>query len=176
MSDATPSSISEERDTCTCALAGLDDTAHDGHLVDCPLYADVTAGGAEAERMLRRHMAMYRWSKREAVAINDFILTVREGVAEAIATSRAPLTATLAARVAELEAENARLTQAVPVAEWHEDDGPAMWWDSEIGEPPYVGTPLDDDFPIFATHFTRIGNPIFPPAATLPPGVSDDGR
>lgn len=27
--------------------------------------------------------------------------------------------------------------------EWHEDDGPVLWWKFPIVEPPYVGTPLD---------------------------------
>lgn len=42
-------------------------------------------GTAEAEAMLRRHMAMYDWTKRETVAINDYILTVSEGIAEDLA-------------------------------------------------------------------------------------------
>jgi hypothetical protein len=32
---------------------------------------------------------------------------------------------------------------ARPLADWHEDDGPALWWRFPIDEPPYVGTPLD---------------------------------
>lgn len=31
--------------------------------------------------------------------------------------------------------------------EWHEDEGPALWWNLESGEPPYCGTPLDEEFP-----------------------------
>lgn len=34
-------------------------------------------------------------------------------------------------------------TIARPLAEWHEDDGPALWWRFPIMEPLYVGTPLD---------------------------------
>lgn len=30
-----------------------------------------------------------------------------------------------------------------PIAEWHEDFGPVLWWRLPIDEPPYVGTPLD---------------------------------
>lgn len=29
--------------------------------------------------------------------------------------------------------------------EYHEDAGPVLWW--RDGEPPYAGTPLDDDWP-----------------------------
>lgn len=32
-----------------------------------------------------------------------------------------------------------------PFAEWHEDIGPVLWWYPD--EPPYAGTPLDDDWP-----------------------------
>lgn len=35
-----------------------------------------------------------------------------------------------------------------PLAEWHEDDGIALWWRVPVCEPPeYVGSPLDDDWP-----------------------------
>lgn len=30
-----------------------------------------------------------------------------------------------------------------PLSDWHEDDGPVLWWSPPINEPPYVGTPLD---------------------------------
>lgn len=42
-----------------------------------------------------------------------------------------------------------------PLAEWHEDDGPVLWWRFPIEEPPYVGTPLDDDWPVCMKHWTR---------------------
>jgi hypothetical protein len=47
-------------------------------------------------------------------------------------------------------------------AEWHEDTGPVLWWHFPIEEPPYVGTPLDDAWPGYHTHWT----PIQVPAAT----------
>lgn len=37
---------------------------------------------------------------------------------------------------------------ARPLAEWHEDDGPVLWWKFPIEEPPYVGTPLDLGFEV----------------------------
>lgn len=43
--------------------------------------------------------------------------------------------------------------------EWHEDDGAALWWKFPVTEPPYCGTPLDDDFPDYVTHWTRITPP-----------------
>ncbi|MGX6501722.1 hypothetical protein [Enterococcus raffinosus] len=39
---------------------------------------------------------------------------------------------------------------------WHEDIGPVLWWDFPVEEPPYCGTPLDDDFPKYKRHFTEL--------------------
>ncbi|MER9182948.1 hypothetical protein [Mesorhizobium sp. M0767] len=53
---------------------------------------------------------------------------------------------------------------AKPVAEWHEDDGYAVWWtwhDGDwLGEPSYIGSPLCDDWPGYHTHWTP--HPAFP--------------
>ena len=41
--------------------------------------------------------------------------------------------------------------------QWHEDDGPVLWWWPPIEGPPYVGTPLDDDWPAYEpTHWTPL--------------------
>lgn len=42
---------------------------------------------------------------------------------------------------------------------WHEDLGNVLWWVFPITEPPYVGTPNDDDWPGYHTHFTFIEVP-----------------
>lgn len=42
---------------------------------------------------------------------------------------------------------------------WCEEDGAVLWWKFPIVEPPYVGTPFDDDFPDYVTHWTRIKIP-----------------
>ena len=42
---------------------------------------------------------------------------------------------------------------------WHEDIGPVLWWDFPVEEPPYCGTPLDDDFPKYNRHFTELHIP-----------------
>lgn len=47
-------------------------------------------------------------------------------------------------------------TVARPIAEWHEDHGPALWWQFPVDEPPYSGSPLDDDWPGYHTHWTPI--------------------
>ena len=42
---------------------------------------------------------------------------------------------------------------------WDEDLGDCLWWDFPVDEPPYCGTPLDDDFPKYKTHFTELHIP-----------------
>lgn len=49
-----------------------------------------------------------------------------------------------------------RAKRAIPIEEWHEDYGDCIWWTFPIEEPPYVGSPLEDNFPDGFTHFTRI--------------------
>jgi hypothetical protein len=40
--------------------------------------------------------------------------------------------------------------------DWGEDDGNVLWWTWPVTEPPYCGTELDDDFPEYVTHWTRL--------------------
>jgi len=49
--------------------------------------------------------------------------------------------------------------EPVPVSEWHEDIGNGLWWRFPIEEPPYVGSPLDTDWPGHHTHFTLLPVP-----------------
>ena len=48
---------------------------------------------------------------------------------------------------------------ARPIEEWHEDFGFVLWWKFPIEEPPYVGCPLDEDWPGYHTHWTPIPIP-----------------
>ena len=43
--------------------------------------------------------------------------------------------------------------------EWSEADGDVLWWTFPIEEPPYVGSPLDSDWPRYHTHWTAIPVP-----------------
>lgn len=45
---------------------------------------------------------------------------------------------------------------ARPLEEWHEDYGDVLWWKFPIEEPPYVGSPLDEDWTGYHTHWTPI--------------------
>jgi len=49
----------------------------------------------------------------------------------------------------------------IPADEWSEDDGDVLWWRLPVEEPPYVGSPLCDDWlPGYYTHFTRLQVPL----------------
>ena len=52
--------------------------------------------------------------------------------------------------------------------EWHEDIGPVVWWrlcrDERPDEASWIGTPLDDDWPGYHTHWTP-----HPPIPVLKP-------
>ena len=43
-----------------------------------------------------------------------------------------------------------------PLEEWGEDYGDVLWWAFPIEEPPYVGSPLDEKWPGYHTHWTPI--------------------
>jgi len=52
--------------------------------------------------------------------------------------------------------------EPIPKSDWKDLYGAVLWWRFPIIEPPYVGTPLDDDFPEHVTHFTRLQVPTQP--------------
>lgn len=67
---------------------------------------------------------------------------------------------------------------AKPLSEWHEDHGDGVWFtwrDGQwLGEPAWIGTPLDSDWPGYHTHY--LPHPPFPAALTAalnPEGRSD---
>jgi hypothetical protein len=49
--------------------------------------------------------------------------------------------------------------RARTLSSWHEDMGPKLWWRFPITEPPYVGSPLDTDWPGYHTHWTDVQLP-----------------
>ncbi len=49
--------------------------------------------------------------------------------------------------------------RARPLSEWHEDDGPVLWWKFPVDEAPYVGTPIEagrNGWPGYHTHWTPL--------------------
>jgi hypothetical protein len=67
---------------------------------------------------------------------------------------------------AELIARYRRWSVPAPLAEYHEDFGPVVWWawnaelSAWLGEPSWMGQPDDSDWPGYHTHFTL--HPEFP--------------
>lgn len=61
-----------------------------------------------------------------------------------------------------------------PLDEWHEDDGCAVWYRVEdgkvLGEPPWIGTPLDSDWPEHDD-----GDPYYNAWTWMPPFPADPG-
>lgn len=62
-------------------------------------------------------------------------------------------------KVMEMEEPKPEKVEARLAEHWHEDIGPVLWWNFPVEEPPYCGTPLDEDFPKYKTHFTTIDMP-----------------
>lgn len=53
-----------------------------------------------------------------------------------------------------LAQQPAAVDEARPLDDWHEDDGPVVWWKLPVDEPAWIGTPLDSDWPGYHTHWT----------------------
>lgn len=56
--------------------------------------------------------------------------------------------------------------QARSLDEWHEDVGPVLWWQFPVCEAPWVGRPIDGDWPGCHTHWTPLIVPSQPPVTT----------
>jgi hypothetical protein len=63
----------------------------------------------------------------------------------------------------------AKVEAAHSLEDWHEDQGPVLWWAFPIAEPPYAGTPLDSSWPGYHTHWTHF----HVPDLALPPETSN---
>lgn len=62
-------------------------------------------------------------------------------------------------KLEQIEEPQAEKVGARLAEHWHEDIGPVLWWNFPVEEPPYCGTPLDEHFPKYKTHFTTIDMP-----------------
>lgn len=51
------------------------------------------------------------------------------------------------------------ITQLRHRDDWHQSDGPVLWWRIPLGRSPYVGTPQDADFPSDLMHWTPLPVP-----------------
>ncbi len=68
----------------------------------------------------------------------------------------------------------------LPLADWHEDLGPVLWWSFPVQEAPWCGSPGDSDWPGYHTHWTPLpgvrqpdGEPVQP--TPLPPRLRPEG-
>lgn len=101
----------------------------DWHSHHDPMIGHMWSTGALVDWELAIHCALYYW---EAI---DRVAAERDSLATKLST---------------LEQENGRMRAVcVPklLDEWHEDHGSVLWWLLPVQEPPYCGTPLDDDWP-----------------------------
>lgn len=71
-----------------------------------------------------------------------------------------------------------RQVDAKPLSEYHEDQGCALWftWTGSewLGEPSWIGTPDDSDWPGYHTHW--IPHPEFPPPLTAALSGREEGK
>ena len=79
------------------------------------------------------------------------------------------LTALLSAARDEGRAEGLGGSKLHLEADWGEEDGPVLWWVFPVCEPPYCGTPLDNNWPGYHTHWQRIPLPAPPASQTQEP-------
>lgn len=59
----------------------------------------------------------------------------------------------------QLDEPQAEKVEAHLAEHWNEDMGDVLWWNFPVEEPPYCGTPLDEHFPKYKTHFSMIDMP-----------------
>lgn len=55
--------------------------------------------------------------------------------------------------------ELARITKVHPADDYHEGLGDVLWWALPVTEAPYVGSPLQADWPGYHTHWTPVPTP-----------------
>ena len=59
----------------------------------------------------------------------------------------------------QIDEPQAEKVEARLAEHWNEDMGDVIWWNFPVEEPPYCGTPLDEHFPKYKTHFSMIDMP-----------------
>jgi hypothetical protein len=86
---------------------------------------------------------------------------VGDHVAASLADEAASVIGALRAEAVRLRADAEALQDPVarPLAEWHEDMGPVLWWCMPVEEGPWVGQPTDSDWPGYHTHWTKCVGP-----------------
>lgn len=114
------------------------------------LHAAATAGPRRMVFAVRAYEEWHEFSARLRAA-EALVAT-----ADAVAATALERLKAQHAEVERLRGEVAAATTPRPLDEWHDDDGVVLWWRLPVNEPPYVGTPLDEDFPDYVTHWTKV--------------------
>lgn len=136
--------------------------------------ADAAIARAIAKAIADKHLAAIRAVERiestsKALGYSaDYMAAIGRVLTHlrAVEENGGPLLSTCDSAAASPPATVGGLLATAPVArlidEWHEDRGPALWWRFPVDEPPYSGTPLDDEWPGYHTHWTPIICPVDP--------------
>ena len=171
-----------KRDAEIADLRALVESQRRDYLDVCDAIAPETSGPADAAAKVRALRAKLAEAKRlgliaarvvldddtdlPAIAAPRVAPSPTPGICAAIEQAAAwielgelggtPDAVALVATLREFARTPRAATVARPIAEWHEDHGPALWWQFPVDEPPYSGSPLDDDWPGYHTHWTPI--------------------
>jgi len=122
---------------------------------------------SEREELRRRLLAELPGVTLQAEALlNSLIASERAAERESVLGDRAEALRGIAEIEKDLLGPNPRSVswEVRAMDEYHEDFGAVLWWRFPVVEPPYVGSPLDDDFPNYVTHWTCIAIPNSPDA------------
>ena len=74
--------------------------------------------------------------------------------------------------IAKLQAALDEAQKVRTLGDYHEDYGPVVWWTKPCNEPAWIGTPLDDTWPGYHTHWTK--HPAVPDELQIDNVVEDE--
>ncbi|ULQ47448.1 hypothetical protein JN531_003990 [Flagellatimonas centrodinii] len=78
----------------------------------------------------------------------------------------------MTAHIAKLQAALDEAQKVRTLGDYHEDYGPVVWWTKPCNEPAWIGTPLDDTWPGYHTHWTK--HPAVPDELQIDNVVEDE--
>ena len=112
----------------------------------------------------------------QLISLREYMIFIRDNTPKTPALSRNRWDKESKAAHRERQAQIGNLYDAIsiihsmlvarPLELWNDDDGVVLWWVFPIQEPPYVGSPLDSEWPGYCTHWTPL-----PPFPLDPDGV-----
>lgn len=137
------------------------ESERDAALAEVRVAIDMEAKSDGVIADLRAKLAAAEAERDGFDAANDRLTREHDDLIAALREPDITAAALRKARNAETQrdaalAEVARLREARPRNEWHEDMGPVLWWKLPVTEPPVVGWWNDNDVPAYATHWTPL--------------------